>query len=72
MASVVYRRGRNNNPFECCMDCPNRKVGCHSRCEVYKNAKAIDEGNKARFYKERLYVTAHIIDKVDAAYGVKR
>lgn len=34
--------GRNNAP---CMDCSERTVGCHSRCEKYA---AFDAANKAR------------------------
>lgn len=25
--------------FKFCLDCPNRYVGCHSMCEIYKSEK---------------------------------
>lgn len=31
------------NKIECCKDCTERKVGCHSSCEAYQKEKAAYE-----------------------------
>lgn len=36
-----------------CFDCPNRQVGCHADCEVYKEAKKESEERKAKAREER-------------------
>ena len=43
------------NPIKCCRDCPNRYVGCHSECTMYKAEKTRYEQTKAatRKAKER-------------------
>ncbi len=33
--------------INCCFKCPNRFVGCHSICDVYKQAKAAKEKRDA-------------------------
>lgn len=39
------RLNRNNRPV--CLGCGKRAVGCHGRCEAYKQAKAEAEKKKA-------------------------
>lgn len=33
--------------INCCFKCPNRYVGCHSVCDIYKQAKAAKEKHDA-------------------------
>lgn len=66
-----YRRGKNNNPFECCNGCSNRRVGCHSKCEAFKEAKRIDEENKAAYYRDKLYIAGNTWNKGFSSYKVK-
>ena len=36
------RNGHNpNNPFECCLNCPDRVPACADKCERYARAKKI-------------------------------
>ena len=37
----------NRNTCSVCLGCGKRSVGCHSRCEAYKQAKAEAEQKKA-------------------------
>lgn len=36
-----------------CKNCPEREVGCHSRCEPYKAYKAVWEKLRKKAYRER-------------------
>ena len=36
-----------------CLDCENRRVGCHSECEDYKVFAAENEARNAEAYKQR-------------------
>lgn len=45
--------------FKTCKDCPDREVGCHSKCEGYLDRRNnIDEINKLR----RKYQLSNLID----------
>lgn len=37
-----------------CKDCPNRTVGCHIDCEIYKADTAANEAVKAMHRQEKL------------------
>ena len=37
-----------------CMTCTDRKVGCHSKCEKYKEFQAKNNENRTKLYKYRL------------------
>lgn len=38
-----------SKPQPPCKDCPNRTMGCHSTCELFKDYEAA----KQRYYEER-------------------
>ena len=61
-------------PKKCnpCIDCPDRKVGCHGKCDKYKKFK--DKMNKMRkeersYHSIRSYRTAKIYQN---GYSVKK
>ncbi len=59
----------NESKNPCTKDCPNRKLGCHGSCELYK---AFDEANKAR-RAENLYHNERRQDLIAVANkGFKR
>lgn len=40
-----------------CKDCPKRELGCHSKCEVYKNFSAGREMIREKKFKESIYLS---------------
>ena len=52
-----------NNPFECCLNCPDRVPACSDKCERYAKAKKIKaEQNR----QERLDKALGRADKIRA------
>lgn len=39
--------------IDCCIDCPNRVVGCHGSCEEYKKQKEEHFAKASKIYKKR-------------------
>lgn len=39
--------------IKCCYKCEGRYVGCHSKCEKYKNEREKLDNVKAKFKRER-------------------
>ena len=40
-----------------CLHCTNRRIGCHAKCEAYKNAAAANEAANERERKENTFIT---------------
>ena len=52
----ILRKLLRSDTFKCCRGCTDRRPGCHSRCDKYKEArKKLDELN-ARMRKEKLTI----------------
>ena len=49
-----------------CRDCPDRKVGCHSNCDVYKADRAKERAIKEAMKEE------HLKDSVSIEVAVRR
>lgn len=44
----------------CCKDCPNREVGCHSKCETYLKYRAKQDLINAMKLKREQKFPAHV------------
>lgn len=44
----------------CCKDCPDREVGCHSKCEVYLKYRAKQDLINAMKLKREQKFPAHV------------
>jgi hypothetical protein len=40
-----------------CLNCTSRRIGCHAKCEAYKNAAAANEAANERERKENTFIT---------------
>ena len=58
MMKVPRRTEFNQNVKAPCLDCNDRKVGCHGKCDDYKGFRSgLDNTNKIiRETKERSYI----------------
>ena len=52
--------------INCCKNCPDRRVGCHTDCKIYAEAVADNEALR-RFERDekewRAYCTAHFVEQ---------
>jgi len=40
-----------------CLNCTDRKIGCHAKCELYKKAAAANEAVNKREREENTFIT---------------
>lgn len=53
----------------CCKDCPNREVGCHSKCETYLKYRAKQDLINAMKLKREQKFPAHLKFQKESSYG---
>lgn len=55
-----------NDKPPCARDCPNRKVGCHARCEVYQ----LYRKKREKVYKQKMEYETVKIYMQDTQYKI--
>lgn len=55
-----------------CKDCPDRTVGCHINCEIYKADRAANEAVKAKRKSEKLKYNIEVEHGLRIHKSVKR
>ena len=58
--------------IRCCKDCPDRHVGCHSKCEKYAKDKMRNDLAKLRRKKEYEKFSVHVSYKTEHVNGYRR
>lgn len=53
MSEIRTWRREYANEWPCARDCADRKQGCHSNCEKYKDAKKKNDARKAELRAKR-------------------
>ena len=53
----------------CCKDCPNREVGCHSKCEAYLKYRAKQDLINAMKLKREQKFPAHLKFQKESDFG---
>lgn len=46
--------------IKCCLNCKDREVGCHGKCERYQEERRLADEDRDMRYKDRLQRTNHI------------
>ena len=57
---IIILERRNGNPVKSpCKDCPNRQIGCHSKCEKYQEyARFCEEQRQTDIAKAHIIIDA--------------
>ena len=55
-----------------CKDCSNRKIGCHSKCNLYKEFKEKLEELRTKERGYKIYRSSKTIDVYKGGYSTKR
>lgn len=66
---IISGISKKDNP---CFECKDRKIGCHGKCNLYKNFKERLEELRIKERGYRLYRSSKTIDVYKGGYNTKK